>query len=141
MWKKKFFLYAIKLWDWVQIDFCPSRVIRVWHLIKVKGSSPGQYPLHIPSQTHTFHHIPFSLLAWHPNTSPVQAVLHNINLPFPWPTHWVTTNTLYFIDSISNLSFFILYMAKPSDTFITLNNCLILEFRNPSIESKKVCCN
>ena len=82
----------IKLWHLTQL----------WHLVKIKGSSPRQYPM------------PYNPIMQHSpclpdiQTSFLQAVLQGINPP----THWVTTITFSYIDpnhqrTISSINLFI----------------------------------
>ena len=90
--ERNFPLYALKLWPWAHIDIHPLRASysygnsQLWHLSKVKGSSPGRRPTHSLLQTPAikFYHGPFF-----PDikTSFVQTLLHGINPSLPWPTH------------------------------------------------------
>ena len=51
----------------------------------------------------------------------LQADLHGINPPVPWPTHWGTSSTLFYIDPLSNPVILELHVAEPlENTFINL---------------------
>ena len=50
--KINFPLYTLKLWAWPQTSFCPSNSCcnsQLWHLVRVKTSSPGQHLMYSPS--------------------------------------------------------------------------------------------
>ena len=105
------------------------------------GVHPPGYALCTPPHkpppfTHILHHSPCL-----PDiqTSFPQTVLHSINLSLSWPTHWMTTSTLSYIDSLSNsIILHSLHMPKPLENtlinpFITPYNSLICAFRILSI--------
>ena len=73
--KQKIFPFMpFKLKARPQTDFHPSKASywcgnpKMWHLVKVRCSSPGLRPMLSPSQTLAIHSYPgpFSLIAWHP---------------------------------------------------------------------------
>ena len=75
---------------------------KLWHLVKVRGSSLWLRRKHSPpSQTSAFHsfHESFSLLAQHPNLF-FQVIIHWINPPPPPSTYQTTSHTLFAILSI-----------------------------------------
>ena len=96
-----------------------KRVTKLKKEKKIKKFSP--FPMHSPSQTPAIYSYSasFSLPAWHLN-------LFLLNNPWgyqslsSWPTHWMTTNTLSYIDSLSNP--FILHplhiVKSPENTLI-----------------------
>ena len=45
-------------------------------------------------------HFPWSLLAWYPNLFFFLYTLSSINPSLPWHTHWMTTSTLSYIDTL-----------------------------------------
>ena len=92
-------------------------------LSKSRVHSPGNapcFPTHkFPSYTPIMHHSP----CLHDVQTPfLQAVLHSINPPLPWPTHLATTNTLPYINALNNpINLHSLHKAELSaNTFINL---------------------
>ena len=101
---------------------------QLWHLFKVNGSSPGQRPMHFPSQTPAIHscHPPFLAYLTSKPLLFKYSFIVSIHLSRGLPTEQLPAHS-FTLDPISNpVILYSLHMAERSEnTFIIPHNCLI----------------